>query len=112
VKAKPMKQDGRVYWPCEPHEATHIRLHMPGPFPNRILPVRRAETPTHPSWEWNGSTESPTLWPSLLTHGCDGTVCHSFVRDGQVEFLADCTHEFAGQNVELLDVDGESEGGA
>ena len=28
-------------------------------------------------------------------------VCHSFVRDGRIEFLSDCTHELAGQTVEL-----------
>lgn len=28
-------------------------------------------------------------------------VCHSFVRDGKIEFLGDCTHEFAGKTVDL-----------
>lgn len=28
-------------------------------------------------------------------------VCHSFVRDGRIEFLSDCTHALAGQTVEL-----------
>ena len=28
-------------------------------------------------------------------------VCHSFVRAGQIEFLGDCTHEFAGQTVPM-----------
>ncbi len=28
-------------------------------------------------------------------------VCHSFVRNGRIEFLADCTHELAGQTVDL-----------
>jgi hypothetical protein len=27
--------------------------------------------------------------------------CHSFVRSGRIEFLRDCTHEFAGQTVDL-----------
>lgn len=30
-------------------------------------------------------------------------VCHSFVRNGKIEYLNDCTHELAGQTVELLD---------
>lgn len=32
-------------------------------------------------------------------------VCHSFVRDGQIEFLGDCTHSLAGQTVPLPSVD-------
>jgi hypothetical protein len=27
-------------------------------------------------------------------------VCHSFVRDGQIQFLGDCTHALKGQTVE------------
>lgn len=29
------------------------------------------------------------------------TVCHSFVRDGQILFLGDCTHELKNQTVPL-----------
>jgi hypothetical protein len=28
-------------------------------------------------------------------------VCHSFVRDGQIEFLSDCTHSLAGMTIQL-----------
>ena len=31
------------------------------------------------------------------------TRCHSFVREGRIEFLSDCTHALAGQTVELPD---------
>lgn len=31
-------------------------------------------------------------------------VCHSFVRDGRIEFLSDCTHALAGQTVDLPEV--------
>ncbi|WP_019573378.1 DUF6527 family protein [Curvibacter lanceolatus] len=27
--------------------------------------------------------------------------CHSFVTDGRIQFLSDCTHELAGQTVDL-----------
>jgi hypothetical protein len=30
-------------------------------------------------------------------------VCHSFVTDGQIQFLSDCTHVLAGQTVPLPD---------
>lgn len=35
----------------------------------------------------------------------EGVRCHSFVRDGKIEFLGDCTHEMAGTTIELPDVD-------
>jgi len=51
-------------------------------------------------WEWNGSLDAPTVSPSLLVRGRN-SVCHSFVRDGKIEFLADSTHSLAGQTVEI-----------
>lgn len=32
-------------------------------------------------------------------------VCHSFIRDGRIEFLSDCTHALAGQTVDLPDIE-------
>lgn len=29
------------------------------------------------------------------------TVCHTFVTDGRIQFLGDCTHALAGQTVDL-----------
>ncbi len=74
------------------------------------------------SWEWDGNLDAPTISPSILVNGTqleDGatfhrknhrvaagerTVCHSFVRSGRWEFLGDCTHTFAGQTVEMVDL--------
>lgn len=59
-----------------------------------------------PCWGWNGSMERPTFEPSILVRGgnigglYDG-VCHSYVRDGNIQFLGDCTHKLAGQTVPL-----------
>lgn len=105
MKAIPMRLIEGGYEPCDPHEATHIRLMLPGPIPNRILPVmiggRREGTP---NWTWNGSVDFPTVRPSVLSR--DGTnTCHSWINDGKVQFLDDCSHEFAGQTLDLLDVD-------
>jgi len=75
-----------------------------------------------PSWQFNGDLENPTFSPSVLvksghyaSHHKPGddcwcthnertgrstfkcTVCHSFIRDGQWQFLSDCTHELAGK---------------
>ena len=67
------------------------------------IPVNTAER--NPSWEWNGDLENVTLSPSLLTsygviQGKPRT-CHSFVREGQWEFLSDSTHHLSGQTVPM-----------
>lgn len=111
MKAKPMVLRDGSYIPCEPNEATHVELNMPGPMGTRIIPVQikgtRAGTG---NWSWNGDTEKPTLKPSILTMATYGPenkkmVCHSWVNDGKVQFLSDCTHSLAGQTVDLLEVD-------
>lgn len=63
-----------------------------------------------PDWTWNGDVDRPTFAPSVLVRypwGPDQhqVVCHSFVRDGRIEFLGDCTHALAGQTVDLPPVD-------
>lgn len=56
-------------------------------------------------WTFNGDMEKPTFFPSLKvtwTHGgSEKRVCHSFVRNGKIEYLKDCTHSMAGQTVDL-----------
>ena len=63
-----------------------------------------AGKPQQPTWTWNGSTTKPTLSPSVLKRPEStesGKRCHSFVREGVVEFLADCDHELVGQKVPM-----------
>lgn len=56
-------------------------------------------------WTWDGNAERPTFSPSLLTRGGEsGATCHLFVRDGQIQFLGDCTHALAGQTVPMPEV--------
>lgn len=63
-----------------------------------------------PCWGYNGNPDAPTFTPSILVtlHDPDGEipdeVCHSFVTDGMVQFLGDCTHALAGQTVPLPDL--------
>ena len=58
-------------------------------------------------WAWNGSEEMPTISPSVLVTGVRGDTgeealrCHSFVREGRIEYLSDCLHEMAGKTVDL-----------
>jgi len=55
-------------------------------------------------WTWNGSLDKPTFAPSLLVNApYPAQRCHSFVRDGRIEFLSDCHHDLAGQTVDLPD---------
>jgi len=67
-------------------------------------------------WTWNGSIDKPTVRPSILTkwntrlfdpEGINGidVICHSFITDGKIQFLPDCTHKLAGQTVDLEDWD-------
>lgn len=109
MKAQPYREEGAGYIQCEPHEATHIAFCTPGPFLNRLLPVilhgSRDKSERKPVWTWNGDTEKPTLKPSILTtNGSSGVTCHTWITDGKVQFLDDCTHEFKGQTLDLLDV--------
>lgn len=106
MKAKPMRLIyGVGYEPCTTDEATHVQLRMPGPSKNLFIPVilkgSRADTG---KWSWNGDTEKPTLRPSVLTRGGDW-VCHSWINDGEVVFLSDCTHDLKDTTVALLDVE-------
>ena len=106
TKALPLQLNkGEGYCPCEPKDATHIQLHLPGPLPDRILPVIQSgpRKGTH-CWTWNGSIDKPTLKPSVRTK-TKKFLCHSFITDGKVQFLGDCTHEFADKTMELLEVD-------
>ncbi len=57
-------------------------------------------------WTFNGSQTAPTFRASILVHGAPDIgrpQCHSFVTDGRIEFLGDCTHALAGQTVDLPD---------
>lgn len=105
MKAKPIieTKDGDIR--CDPRAATHVWLCLPGPWPYRRLPVITHGTRRGtPCWTWNGDTERPTLKPSILTRTDQG-VCHSFITDGRVQYLPDCTHELAGKTMDLLEVD-------
>lgn len=65
--------------------------------------------PNGPKWVYNGDMEEPTFSPSVLVtlrwSENDDTmtdeVCHSFVTDGNIQFLNDCTHDLKGQTVAL-----------
>jgi hypothetical protein len=79
-----------------------------------MLPVNSSAK--SPQWTWDGNLEAPTLSPSILSHihpyddqSRPQGVCHSFLVAGVLQFLGDCTHPLAGQNVPLPDLPGWAE---
>lgn len=57
-----------------------------------------------PKWSWNQSLDRPTFQPSLLVRHGDqpgDKRCHSFIADGRIQFLGDCTHALANQTVDI-----------
>jgi hypothetical protein len=83
-----------------------------------------AKSPGRPVWGWNDSTEKPTFTPSLLVQHDMWEppvtpenyeqyranpwkqekvryICHSFIRDGKIQFLSDCTHALKDQTVDI-----------
>jgi len=53
-------------------------------------------------WAWNHDKVRPTFSPSILinVHRPE-SLCHSFVKDGQIQFLNDSFHDLAGKTVPL-----------
>lgn len=70
--------------------------------------VRVFSSKPETGWTFNGDFEKPTIRPSILVNGnleCPNEPrCHSFVTDGMIQFLDDCTHELKGQTVKLEDI--------
>jgi len=60
------------------------------------------------TWSFNGDMNVPTFRPSYLTWWDEGDPpvpkrCHSFIKEGRIQFLSDCTHALADQTVEIPD---------
>lgn len=63
----------------------------------------------HATWSFNGDVDKPTIAPSIkITYPVGDSiiphVCHSFIKDGFIQFLGDCTHELANRTVPLPEV--------
>ena len=58
------------------------------------------------SWGFNYDfNDKPTFTPSILVNrnraNPTAHVCHSFITNGMIRFLNDCTHELAGKEMPL-----------
>ena len=102
----------------------------PGCKPSHGINGRSADEHSGPNWSWNGSSDAPTFSPSVLVRGIREDLtpeqeknygeelktlsrehllehpvysfrCHSFVENGHMRFLNDCTHELANQTVPI-----------
>lgn len=84
-----------------------VRFWCPGCKGYHLVPIKPARTD---GWDFTGDAKRPTLSPSILVNESRTGIqprCHSFVRDGKIQFLSDCTHELAGQTVDLPDIERE-----
>jgi len=94
-------EEGSLWFECPGCKVKHGIQHGPG---------------TGPRWGWNSNAEKPTFTPSILVTWSEPSdkpgefddttkdlkkVCHSFVTDGCIQFLGDCTHALAGQTVDI-----------
>lgn len=110
-----IQENGRVEIKCPGCKSYHYLGITPG---------------TRPCWTFNGDLEKPTFSPSLLQRSghyvsgqkqppdcwlCNNAeesekynyacgVCHSFIKDGMIQFLTDSTHALAGKTAPLDDV--------
>ena len=111
-------QGGLLTWWCpgcnSPHQVrAAIRepaIVTPDPADPDWTPPREYYDARDGAWTWNGSATRPTFMPSVLVTysgrdanqpGSPPAVCHSFVVDGQMQMLGDCTHALAGQTVPI-----------
>lgn len=118
MKLRVSEQGYASFWCPGCEEGHSIRVTIGG---KKLLP--------DPVWTWNGSVEAPTVTPSVCVSGTEFTeqgkkdyamwvaagcpkdglgeidsrpvCCHSFITDGKIIFLGDCTHALKGQTVPL-----------
>jgi hypothetical protein len=102
-----------------------LGFYCPGCKENHVVRVESKDN--LPCWGFNGNFDKPTFTPSILIRSghyipelanqpcwCtynkehpnekapfECSVCHSFVTDGNIQFLSDCTHDLKGQTVAL-----------
>jgi hypothetical protein len=113
-------------------EGSRVAFRCPGCDEMHVIKVGPAHDPGN-CWGYNGDPDAPTFTPSILVRtghyatggqpgNCycdyaerhperepmpDGWICkqcHSFVTNGRILFLGDCSHHLAGQTVDLPDL--------
>jgi Family of unknown function (DUF6527) len=106
--------NGMLLFRCPGCKSTHGVSVDSEEFKNWTKQVSYGAHAKRPAWGWNGDMVKPTFSPSILvTYPANlnaseefsewrtDRVCHSFITDGNIQFLGDCTHELANQIVPL-----------
>lgn len=95
----------------------HVFIFCPGCDGHHSLRVRMPKFPTAQEieernqnkaglWQWNGDVENPTFTPSLsVLPSFPNNRCHSFIKDGNIQYLNDCHHHLKGKTIPLPDID-------
>ncbi len=105
----------------EGYPGHYVGFKCPGCKGFHIIPTADANVGN--CWSFNYNYEKPTFTPSILSRWTrtptdeeaariiagekiefQKMICHSYVTDGKILFLDDCTHTLRGQTVELEDV--------
>jgi len=85
-------RNGGIWWWCPGCKIQH-----------RIMPSKISGTGAR----WTIEKINPlTISPSVLVTWQRGedpvNTCHSFIKGGNIQFLADCTHNLNGQTVPMI----------
>jgi hypothetical protein len=89
----------------------------PGCDTNHRFVTKLPTGETGPVWSFDGNLEKPTFSPSLdCNRGHADPArgvhrCHLFLKAGMVQYLGDCTHEYAGKTIPVQDDEWESADG-
>lgn len=98
MKVSIVTRDGKAYG---------YSFYCPGCKFSHVFTTKKLEI-HDPEWYFNGDVNNPTFNPSLLLNSTRGPeqkklTCHLFVANGQIQYLNDCTHDLAGQTIEMED---------
>lgn len=104
----------------------HYIINCPGCKSQHVIAVDKPFS-NGAKWGFNGNLELPTFTPSLLIRtgkyaGGEewykglkeeqrkfvdehSEVCHSFITNGRIQYLGDCTHSLANQTIDLPEIE-------
>lgn len=95
------------------------QVFCPGCKETHTIHVNGKKNGSKATWSFDMNLEAPTFSPSINLRtgkyadpdwqepdepGIWSVICHSFIRNGIISFLNDCTHELKGQSVVLPDI--------
>jgi hypothetical protein len=97
------------HWKCDDGSEEGYNFKCPGCRCRHSVRTGGTGIKAKVAWAFSGTVDRPTFSPSILCNphlspGAQGR-CHSFVREGRIEFLDDSGHELAGQTVDLPDIE-------